>query len=264
MLRRLPVTGFAFAAAACAAPFEPAPPARGPAPEAAPFASNFFADVAVGAGEYEHDTEGGLDGDTDGTYVRVRGEFVADAAIGGGFAIEGAASDDDLFEDLGSPDAEGGFGDLFLYFTGVPQADGVFRMPIRVGPYFHTTTIEEDSTSSDIDWDGIGVRFELEPEVWIVRRAGFSFGFAGDASFGAHVTSIDAEISGVSDDFDGDGWALGAGLGVQALFGDHVSTRLGYVYRRTHEDESDASGGVVVREADASFSGFAFQLGVRF
>lgn len=226
---------------------------------------NCFAELAIGAGKYEHETQGSnFDGDTDGGYLRFRTEYISHGGIGGGLAIEGAASDDDLFEDVGAPDSEGGFGDLYLYFVGVPVDTGRFRMPMRIGPYIHDTSIKDDTNNDEIDWGGIGVRGGVEPEFWLVQQDNFSFGFVGEVSLGVHATSIDVDSTVVNDDFDGNGVTFGADVGVQALIGERVTTRLAYVYRSTDEDESDSSNGLVVREMTASFSGIVLGVGVRF
>src|SRR5688572_30877045 len=115
-----------------------------PAGDPALTKSNFYADLALGGGTYKHDIDSGPDGSTDGGYFRLRAEYVGDAAMGGGFSLEGEASDDDLFADDGSPDAEGSTSDLYLYFVGVATESREFRLPIRVGPYIHNVSIEED------------------------------------------------------------------------------------------------------------------------
>src|SRR5262245_47938196 len=79
-----------------------------------------YADFALGAGDYEHDTSGDggfASGETDGGYLRVRGEYFFDLGLGTGISIEGIGSDDDLFADAGSPDVEGSSGVMFLYFV---------------------------------------------------------------------------------------------------------------------------------------------------
>jgi opacity protein-like surface antigen len=146
----------------------------------------------------------------------------------------------------------------------VPPTSDRFRVPLRVGPYFHRVELKEDSSSTKVDWDGYGVRLEASPEVWLLRRDAFAFGLSGDVSIGAHVTDIDLKSSGFSDSFSGNGYTFGAGIGVAALFGNHVTAELGYVYRLTNEKESDASNGIIVREATQSFRGVVLQLGVRF
>lgn len=229
--------------------------------------ANFYADLAVGGGTYKHDTHGdggASSGETDGGYAALRLEGVTDSGLGGGLAIEGTGSDDKLLENVGSPDAEGSTGDLFLYFVGDPVRSDQFRLPLRVGPYVHRLEVKEDSTSTKIDWDGVGLRLEAAPEYWLLRRDAFSLGLAGSVSIGVHATSIDADVPPLSDTFDGDGYTFGAGIGVAALFANHVSTQLGYVYRVTHESESDPSNGFVINEATQSFRGFVLQLGVRF
>ena len=258
---------FLAACPGCATSTAVAPPAETANMDSPRASSHFYADVAGAAGPYKHDTsgDGGLaSGDSDGTYGALRAEYVGDQKMGGGLAVEAASSDDELLADAGSPDAEGSMRDVFLYFVGVPVDDDRFRIPLRAGPYFHRTELKEDSSATKIDWDGFGLRIEASPELWLLRRDAFSLGLAGDLSLGAHVTSIDAKSSGFSETFDGDGWTLGAGLGVAAMFGRHVTTQLGYVYRMTNESESDETNGIVVREATQTFRGFVLELGVRF
>lgn len=255
------------AAPGCAT--SPAPESRGEVAKGeerrAP--ANFYAEVAGAAGNYKHDTSGdggSASGDTDGRYLALRTEYVGDASVGGGISVEETASDDQLFADAGSPDAKGSTGDVFAYFVGVPRAGDRFRVPLRAGPYFHRLEVKEDSSSTKIDWNGIGLRLEASPEWWLLRQDAVSFGLAGDVSIGAHATAIDARSNGFSDNFDGSGWTFGAGLGVAAMFGNHVTSRLGYVYRTTNEAESDASNGIVVREAKQTFRGVILAVGVRF
>lgn len=229
--------------------------------------ANFYFDVAVGGGTYKHETsgDGGLaSGDTDGGFAALRFEGISNSGIGGGIALEGTGSDDDLMIDAGTPNVDGSTGDVFAYFVGDPINSDRFRLPLRVGPYFHRLELNDDTTPGTIDWDGVGLRLEAGPEVWLLRRNAFSLGLTGSVSIGAHVTSIDAEVAGLSDTFDGDGLTFGAGLGIAALFANHVTTQLGYVYRMTRESESDPSNGVFVREATQSFSGVVLQIGGRF
>jgi len=228
-------------------------------------------DFAAGYGSYRHDTSGdggASTGSTDGVYLRLRTEGVGEEAFGGGFSLEAAASDDDLFDDLGVGDTSGSIGDLFIHATAVPLRGERFWLPIRVGPYYRATRIGLDDSPGDeeITWRGLGARVEVEPEFWFLRSDRVSLAIVGDASFGYHGTSIDVDSDslGISDDFDGDGKSVGASLGMLALFGKHFSMRLGYAYRATHESESDDNNGISVRSMDASFSGVVLQLGVRF
>jgi len=250
-------------------PSELAPPraAAQTAPAKAPRPPRLFADMTLAGGTYEHDTRsdgGTLSGDTDGGFARLRAEFIFDQGIGGGFAFEGSSSDDDLFGDNGGIDIQGRTGDAFLFFVAQPSTDESFRMPMRIGPYFHTTTLDDDLTSLKTNWNAVGLRLEIEPEVWLVRRDRFSFGLYGGASGGVHATSVALKGGGGKTTFDGDGATLGAEAGVQALWGRHVSTRFGYLYRVGREDESESKNGLRVSGATTSFSGLMLSVGVRF
>jgi hypothetical protein len=265
------VVAVLLVAPSCAAPLAPdqasAAVPKTASRESSSRQANFYADLAVGGGTYKHDTAGdggSASGETDGGFAALRLEGVSNRGIGGGLAIEGTGSDDKLLENVGSPDAKGSTGDLFAYFVGDPVRSDEFRLPLRIGPYVHRLEVKEDSTSSKIDWNGVGLRLEAAPEWWLLRRDTFSLGLAGSVSIGVHATRIDADLPGLSDSFNGDGATFGAGLGVAAMFVNHVTTQLGYVYRVTHESESDPSNGFVINEATQSFRGVVLQLGVRF
>lgn len=247
------------------------PPAAAQAPPAAaakgPRPTRIFADMTFAAGTYEHNTraDGGVrSGDTDGGFLRMRGEYIFDQGIGAGLALEGYASDDDLFGNTGTLNIRGRTGDAFLFFVAQPSELESFRLPLRVGPYFHSTVLDDDVTSLKTTWGGAGLRVEIEPEVWFVRRDRFSFGLYGDAAVGAHATRVVLRGGGGNTHFEGDGATLGAEVGVQAIWARHVTTRLGYLYRANREDESEVKNGLAVSGVTTTFSGLLVSVGVRF
>jgi len=225
-----------------------------------------FIDLAGSVGQYDHDTSGSnfADGDTVGAYAGFQIEALAGVNWGAGLAIEGSKSDDDLFEHSGFPDSEAQQLDAFVYMLGLAADTDTFRLPIRVGPYVHTTTIEETSTDLDFDWNGIGFRAEVEPEEWITLDDDFGWGLYAQGSVGVHRTFIEAEAGGFSADYNGRGMTYGAGFGVQALFGDHLKTRLGYLWRSAQERDSHSDLGLFVKSMRASFSGVVLEVGLRF
>jgi len=229
--------------------------------------ANLFADMGMGFGRYRHDTKGDdgvASGGTEAVYTRLRAEYVSDAKIGGGFSSEFATSDDDLFGDSSPGDTSGSDVDFFMFFVADPDRSEQFRFPIRVGPYIHTMSLNDDVTDTDVHWTGVGLRAEIEPEWWFFRRRQIALGLVGDFSGGVHATRIDLDPPGDDDHFDGNGYTLGAEAGFQALFARHFSARLSYLYRTTHEDESDPENGIRVREALSEFNGVVMELGVRF
>jgi hypothetical protein len=245
----------------------PQPGAPQAAPAKAPRPPRLFADLTLAGGIYDHNTRADgstLSGDTNGGFGRMRAEYIFERGIGGGISLEGSSSDDDLFGDNGGINVKGRTGDAFLFFVAEPSTDESFRIPMRVGPYFHTTTLDNDVTSLKTTWGGVGLRVEIEPEVWFLREDRFSFGIYGGGSGGVHATRVVLRGGGGNTTFDGDGATLGAEAGVQALWGRHVSTRFGYLYRVAREDESDSKAGISVPGATTSFSGLMLSVGVRF
>jgi opacity protein-like surface antigen len=248
-------------------PAERAPRSEIPAESKAASKPTFFLDVATGLGEYDHNTEGGggaADGDTVGAYASLQLEMLGGTNWGGGFAVEGLQSDDDLFEHSGSPDSEGQQLDLFVYMLGIAHETDTFRIPVRMGPYVHQTSIEEQASGLDLNWNAIGLRFEAEPEEWITRGENFSWGLYAQGSIGVHRTFIDAEATGFSEDYNGRGMTWGGGFGVQALFGQHIKARLGYLVRQTEERDSSSNLGVFINEMSASFDGVVLEMGFQF
>lgn len=266
-------TWLAMALVALAAACASSPPRNGPmalapaGPAPVPGLGDVRIEAGFGGGRYEHDTQGdnGTASDTtDGGLFQLRAEFVGGLGMGAGLALEASGSDDDLFRESGIADGEGSTTDLYLYFVGVPAESPSFRFPIRAGPYLHNVHLEENTTPTEIDWSSLGLRIEVEPEVWFLQQPGFALGIGGDLSLGAHWTSIDVESPLLPDDFDGNGATFGLGFGLRALIDDTITAELGYLFRTTLEDQSDTEGGVAIRDATASFRGVVLGVGVRF
>jgi len=260
-----------FVASACTNPRSD--PGAGPSTErvdtlgAPPYV---FVDLAVADGFYSHDARGDAgrgSGRTDGEYARLRGEFLGDSAMGAGLSIEGSRSDTDLLEDR-SFGTFGHTGDVYLYslyyVAGIPPSTDAFRLPFRFGPYYHRLAIESDSIPSRVDWAGIGGRLEVEPEYWLLQRDDFSFGLIGGLSGGIHFSDVDIRGGSSRTTVSGEGYTLGASLGVQALFARRVTSRLGFIYRESIESSSDTETPLQVKGASATFRGIEFAIGVRF
>ena len=226
----------------------------------------WFIDFAASVGNFDqnfvHGT--GADGDTTGAYGSFQIETQQGSNWGFGVAAEAMQSDDDLLEDIGSPDSEGRQLDVFGYMLGIAHETDTFRLPIRVGAYVHQTSLEEQASALELDWNAIGLRFEAEPEEWIVVGDNFSWGLYAQGSVGVHRTFIESEAGNLSNDFNGRGMTLGGGFGVQALFGQHLKARLGYLVRRTEERDSHSDLGIFVNEMAQTFQGVVFELGLRF
>jgi len=248
-------------------------PGAGPSTErvatlgAAPYV---FADLAVADRNYSHDARGdagAASGRTAGGYARLRGEFLGDSAMGAGLSIEGTRSDTDLLEHR-SFGTYGHTRDVYLYslyyVAGIPPSVDAFRLPFRFGPYYHRLAIESDVVPSRVDWAGIGARLEVEPEYWLLQRDDFSFGLIGGVSGGIHFSDVDIRGGNSRTTVSGEGYTVGASLGLQALFARRVTSRLGFIYRDTIESSSDTEGPVQVKGASATFRGIEFAIGVRF
>jgi len=231
--------------------------------------TGFRADVAHAAGTFDHETSGGgsggPSGSTDATWNRLRAEYVPEGSIGGGLSVEITRSDDHLFDSDGLTGITGGNGDerdAFAFLAGRPTFDP-FEIAIRGGPYVRWLKVEEYPSEDETRWRGIGLRVEAEP-LWRFARVGpCAFGLYGELSLSAHLTEITRAVGGASDSYDGRGTTVGAGAGLELLFSDHATARLGFVLRHSNERESEELFGPAVPSVDTKFRGVAFQLGIR-
>jgi hypothetical protein len=235
------------------------------APQAAPAADSGLEvsiDFALGAGRFDHDTEGSgtLSDRTSAGYFRLGFELMTASDWGGGLRIEGTGSDDDLFVSSGAPAQEATDASLFLHFTGRFGSDAV-DVPLRVGLFVRNYTIEEDLTGAEIQWSGFGPGLEVEPDLALIRGDTARLSLRGRLGLAVGVASIETEPA--TEDFDSVMASFDAGLGLHLAF-EHVDLGIGYLFRSLDVAESDDVAGLVIREIDSEFRGLVASLAVRF
>lgn len=215
--------------------------------------------LQFGVGRLRHGTNGnaGADDDADATWFRLAYEYARDDGFGGGARLDVAASDDDLFDDQGTP-SEAGIADLFVHATWT-QVTEDWRVPLRFGLSLHDYTIEDDTSGDTVDWFTFGVRLEVEPEWRIATAEEVRFSLAAPLDVLVGPTWVET-------DPDTEDWStsvLGADVGLSLRIGTDTA-RFEIGYRRTwlSYDETDAQAGLRVRgiDVDADFLALGFLL----
>ena len=223
----------------------------------------FQSRVGLGLGELRHNTSGsGLDDDVDASTLRLTLEGTSPSGFGGGVALEFTGTDDDLFEGQEVAGGEAGILEVFAHATYRLSPSDYFRMPIRLGPYFHGYELEDDGPS-DLTWLSVGGRVELEPEVLVHRGPHSEVGIFAVLSGGIHVTSIELDTPTGDEDFDSDGYSAGVSAGVRARW-KGFTTGLSYYSRWFNVDESDPEGNLFIREINTRLGGVMFEIGLSF
>lgn len=225
--------------------------------------TDFRLDVAFGAGNFKHATDGQplLDDDTTAGYFRLGFEFVTECGWGGGIRLEGIGTDDDLFVDSGGSASEATDGELLLHATYKLDA-GRVQMPIRGGLFFRGYGFEEKATGDRVDWMGAGLKIEIEPDFALLHGDTARWSLYGRLGLGAGGAAVedDPKIIGSADTTMG---AVDLELGTRLRF-QHLDVGLGWLLRAANWAESDPVGAVVYREIDTRFSGIELSLAARF
>ncbi|MFY9340847.1 MAG: hypothetical protein WAT39_00065 [Planctomycetota bacterium] len=215
----------------------------------------------VAGGRFRFEEDGSrADGETRASLVRVHAEATTANGIGGGIRFESVVSDDDLFDDAGFTDTEATQASLFVHFT-YRIASHRFAMPVRIGFLLDELTLEEVDTDTEVHYGSAGFRFELAPELLLVRRRSFAWSLF--AEFGAAATGTTVEVDGDRNDYESGTGFLGLEAGTRLRFGN-AELGLSYVGRWQGMDESDEEDGFVVLGYDARFQGVLLAFAIDF
>jgi hypothetical protein len=223
-------------------------------------------------GEFQHETfssSGGptLDDKTNSAKYKLQFESV-NSAVGGGVQVEFTTVDDDLNNNVvGVTSADTSEFEVFGHFTAQPTGGEVFRVPIRVGPYFHTLGQDVSGTAPlDLTYMTFGVRVEVEPEVDLVSNDDMTLSLFGGARAGFGISVINFDTGLVDKDFTTTENHIGFHGGARFRIAK-FNVETGYVYQMRTFNESDpeviGTGLFVINEADFTFTGFFISAGIR-
>lgn len=210
----------------------------------------------------EHKTNGtNLDDKTSAGYFALGAEAMFTEKIGGGVRLEGAASDDDMFQDLGPATVgEATDGELFLHGTarfGEEQSP----LPLRFGLFFRGYTLQDNADGDELSWSSFGPRLEFAPDIQLVQSEAFRWSLPLRFGLGLGVSTV--ETSPSTEEWDTTMTQYDLGLATRFQF-SKVFFDVGYLLRHANYRESDETANVTILEADTTFSGLVFSLGAKF
>lgn len=220
----------------------------------------FEAHITASGGTYDHEFDGSiLEDDTSASFVGLIVEGNSRSGFGGGLSLEIMGSDDNLFEDQGAPAqaATLEFAPFFLYRV---RAGERFRMPVRVGPWIHVLTLDDQASSDSLDWVSYGLRAAVEPEIAVVHSPNFDLTLFAGLSLAAGATTIQEDFSGIDETYDSTSTAFGFELGPRFRW-THFFAGISYLHRGLSVDESEFVNNFAIRAIDTSYDGIAVTFG---
>jgi len=218
--------------------------------------------VTLAGGKYKHDTDGASEDDTSAGLIALQGEICAPSGLGGGLAVEFMTSNDHLLAGQTSTshaEAVDAFPHL-LYRAGAGDS---FRMPVRLGPWIHALTLDDQGSTDRLRWVTLGVRLAIEPEIVLERTPGFEWTLFAGLSLAAGATRINLDSTTGNDDFDSNATSVGLEVGPRFRW-KHLCAGISFLHRGVTVDESDPSNGQTVSGIDSTFNGLALTLGGSF
>ncbi len=183
--------------------------------------------------------------------------------IGGGLSLETMTSQDDLFENQTTSPAQAASVELAPFFLYRVDVGDRFQMPLRVGPWIHVLTLENQNTSDSKEWVSVGLRLAIEPEVVLARDERFEWTLFTALSLAAGDTTITLSSPGAADeDLDSNGRAFGLEIGPRFRW-SYFSAGVSFLHRQFEASGGNALPGAV-SAIDTTFNGIAFTFGCGF
>ena len=239
------------------------PTLRGPLP---PPTVRLEVEGAIGPLESDYEDATGLfDAEPDANRLRARLEgFTGEHSRSlFGVTVEGTLSETERFTD-GTTTFDGRLqrGMIAPHFGGWHRPAEPLDLYVRVLLPFQTLRVKDNNGNNSIEWDGIGVRVEVEPELHVIRSA-------VDVSLFArpHVgfQFFEADSASLLDGLIGAGYDVGVTMGSRLRF-QNLFVQVGYTFEHTFLSESSSSlfSGSEVDEMEFDFEGFTFGGGIVF
>src|SRR5690349_17488971 len=133
--------------------------------------------------------------------------------------------------------------DTLLFFLGASYRatiDDDFRMPVRIGPYYHKATVKGFTGSSDIDYETIGLKLIAEPEYIVFQhlegeRMSELTVFL-EVGIGTGPTTVEDSVNKEK----GNAFSAGLELGVRYKFFNGILIGLSFIDRKQYYGATDS------------------------
>ncbi|HEX6811781.1 MAG TPA: hypothetical protein VF384_09190 [Planctomycetota bacterium] len=215
-------------------------------------------DVEVNSGDV---STGIISASSDAYEVRLKAEHFWESELGAYFS--GTIGSADEIDGPGTTlDSGGGF--LALSYRATMS--DTFRMPVRFGPFLHTSDLEGPvgGVPTTITRDLIGVRLSAEPEYIIFQHD--NGGKLSEMTVFAEINCGAGPTSTESGTLDEDGYAftLGWELGVRYKLPMGLLAGLSFLSRKIHYGATESYNSGVFFGVDEDFIGVCITAGARF
>lgn len=217
----------------------------------------------VGDQDFEVNTGSGVaSGSNDAFGFRLRGEHYLESDLGVHVSV-GYAKADDLQSGVRSGITST---NLFLGLAYRATVDDKFRLPVRFGPFLHSSEQEVTGGDGDIERTTIGVRLAAEPEYIVFQQAtdGKIRELSVFAEFGCGAGP--AETKDSVDKEDGYSFNFNWEVGMRYRFPAGLMVGLSYMQMKNHygATESYNNPAIVFNGVDDDFGGIMVTAGLRF
>ncbi len=217
-------------------------------------------------GEQDFETNTGnpgvgiVSGSSDAFGFRLRGEHYLESDLGVHVSL-GYAKADDIFSGVRSGITST---NLFVGLAYRATVDDKFRLPVRFGPFLHSSEQEVTGGDGDIDRTNIGVRLAAEPEYIVFQQAtdGKIRELSLFAEFGCGAGP--AETKDSVDKEDGYAFNFNWEIGARYRFPAGLMVGVSYMQMKNHFAATETYNNAVFNGVDDDFGGFMISAGLRF
>lgn len=215
----------------------------------------------VGEQDFEVNTGTGVaSGSNDAFGFRLRGEHYLESDLGVHVSV-GYAKADDLQSGVRSGITST---NLFLGLAYRATVDDKFRLPVRFGPFLHSSEQEVTGGDGDIERTTIGVRLAAEPEYIVFQQAtdGKIRELSVFAEFGCGAGP--AETKDSVDKEDGYSFNFNWEVGARYRLPSGLMVGLSYMQMKNHYGATESYRNAVFNGVDDDFGGIMISAGLRF
>lgn len=167
----------------------------------------------------------------------------------------------DILEDLGVNDSDLRSTNLFFGFSCRATVDEAIRLPLRVGPYLHSSKFDFGA-AGDTDYETFGLKLSASPEYVILQRETGNKMVELSAFLNTTVGAGRSEVDSALGAENGYAFDLALELGVRYKFSSGYYVSLSALNRKSNYGATDSyDNGVVYFGLDDDFTGVALSFG---